>query len=262
MLDKVVQDLTNEEGTGIWSNMEAVRLHIAAPTMTTAHYLRLASAYRGQREQVNEMFDGGFPPQPLKLRGQEKDEFLEKLRLAVYTSCLAAYVQGLAVIEAAEQENKWCIDYLAVWQIWRAGCIIQSDYISDEILKPAFDAWAARKGKALEGGEGETINLLLEQNVTADLKRGYPSLKSVLARCTENDFVVPAMSATAEYIKYISSIGEWPTFGMVALGMLMCLQICRRAFMKRSWITSGRICMMRGVIACRCRRLGSIILSG
>lgn len=190
--------------------MEAVRLHIAAPTMTTAHYLRLASAYRGQREQVNEMFEGGFPPQPLKLDGKEIDDFLEKLRMAVYTSCLASYVQGLAVIEAAEQENKWCIDYLAVWQIWRAGCIIQSDYISDEILKPAFDAWASRKGKPLEGGEGETLNLLLGKNVVRDLKRGYPSLKSVLARGSENDFVVPALSATAEWIKYVSSI-DLPT---------------------------------------------------
>ena len=208
VLDKVVQDLTGEEGTGIWSNMEAVRLHIASPTMTTAHYLRLASAYRGQRETVNKMFDGGYPPQKIDLQGKERDDFLEHLRQAVYTACLASYVQGLSVIEAAEQENKWCIDYLAVWQIWRAGCIIQSDYISDEILKPAFDAWAERKGKPLEGGEGETLNLLLEQRVIDDLRKGYASLKKVVARGVENDFVVPSMSATLEYVKYISNIGK------------------------------------------------------
>lgn len=215
VLDKVVQDLTGEEGTGIWSNMEAVRLHIAAPTMTTAHYLRLASAYRGQREAVHRMVSGGFPSENLYLEGQARTDFLEHLRRAVYTACLASYIQGISVIEAAEQENKWCIDYLAVWQIWRAGCIIQSDYISDEILKPAFDAWAARKRKPLEGGEGETINLLLEQRVLDDLKKGYPSLKRVVTRSVEGDHVVPAMSATLEYIKYSSSVGEldarvWP----------------------------------------------------
>ena len=208
VLDKVVQDLTGEEGTGIWANMEAVRLHIAAPTLTTAHYLRLASAYRGQRETVNKIFGGAHHPQIIELQGKDRDDFLEHLRKAVYTACLASYMQGLSVIEAAEQENKWCIDYLAVWQIWRAGCIIQSDYISDEILKPAFDAWAARKGKPLDGGEGETLNLLLEQKVVDDLKKGYPSLKKIVARGVEDDFVVPSMSATLEYIKYISSIGK------------------------------------------------------
>lgn len=201
-----MQDLTGEEGTGVWSNMEAVRLHVAAPTMTVAHYLRLASAYRGQREHVNSLFGGGFPPQKLNLPTEQRKGFLEHLRKAVYVSCLAAYVQGLAVIDAANEENKWCIDYLAVWQIWRAGCIIQADYISDEILKPVFDAWAARKGKRHPKGQGESINLLLEQRVVDDLKKGYPSLKNVVAKAVEADHVVPAMSATSEWIRYVSGV--------------------------------------------------------
>ena len=34
--DKVVQDIDGSEGTGIWSQNEAVRLHVPAPTLTAA----------------------------------------------------------------------------------------------------------------------------------------------------------------------------------------------------------------------------------
>lgn len=241
--------------------MEAVRLHVAAPTMTTAHYLRLASAYRGQRENVHKLIDGGFQPQPLEISGKERDAFLEHLRMAVYTSCLASYIQGMNVIEAAEQENKWCIDYQAVWQIWRAGCIIQSDYISEEILKPAFDAWSARNGKPMERGDGETINLLLEKKPLDGLRTGYSSLKKVLARCTEHDFVVPAMSATLEYIKYSTSTGELEDEEVVQTDVDM-LQTYQPLSTKHSSTTSAPTCTMRGEIKCLCQRRVSIISSG
>lgn len=195
MLDKVVQDLTGEEGTGVWSNIEAVRLHIVAPTLTTAHYFRLGSAYEGQRKSVKKLLDGGFPPQKLDVK--DKDAFVEKLRIAVATACLASYVQGLNVIEAADKENKWSINYPSVWQIWRGGCIIQADYISDEILKPV-----------LTDTKRESINLLYEERVAKDFKKGYPALKEVLAHACAADFVVPSLSATLEYLKYQSNTGK------------------------------------------------------
>lgn len=198
-MDKVVQDLTGEEGTGVWSNEEAVRLHIVAPTLTTAHYFRLASAYEGQRKHINKETGGGFKPQ--KLEVDDKKAFVELLRVAVYTTCLASYAQGINVIEAANQENKWSINYDAIWQIWRAGCIIQADYISDEILKPVF-----------LNKDRKTVNLLYEQNVAKAFKDGYPKLKKVLAAAMEGDFIVPSLSATLEYIKYQSNTGEFFPF--------------------------------------------------
>ena len=34
--DKVVQDIDGSEGTGLWSQQEAVRTHVPAPTLTAA----------------------------------------------------------------------------------------------------------------------------------------------------------------------------------------------------------------------------------
>lgn len=64
-----------------------------------------------------------------KWTGSEKEKaaFLENLRRAVYTAFLAAFVQGINVIDLADKENKWSINFAEVIQIWRNGCIIRCD---------------------------------------------------------------------------------------------------------------------------------------
>ena len=68
VLDKVVQDVTGEEGTGVWSNTESIELHVPAFTLNIAHAFRLASAFRGDREEASKALDGGFPPKDLKVQ--------------------------------------------------------------------------------------------------------------------------------------------------------------------------------------------------
>jgi 6-phosphogluconate dehydrogenase len=194
--DKVVQDFTGEEGTGIWANEEAVSRHIPAPTLTTAHFFRLASAKRSLRIQAKEAMRADFGPQPLSLTDAEKSKFVEDLRIAVYIACLGSYIQGMNIIEQADRDNKWNVDYAAVLQIWRAGCIIQADYLA-ELLEPIFEDYKAR----------DSMNLLLEPTIAKEFKNGFPSLRKVVVRSVENDFIIPALSATLEYIKYQTNTG-------------------------------------------------------
>ncbi|EMC99464.1 hypothetical protein BAUCODRAFT_63981 [Baudoinia panamericana UAMH 10762] len=204
--DKVVQDYTGEEGTGIWSNTEAVERHVPAPTLTMAHYFRIASGDRHQRATIQKIFGVGsgkpnddhtavFPPQ--KLEGvSDRKAFLEDLRMAVYTACLAAYCQGMIIIDKADRANHFNVNYTSLLQIWRAGCIIQADYINEKLLQPIY---TSKKEKPDE------INPLYESDVANDLKRGFPHLKKVVAKGVEGDHVIPALSATLEYIKYQTS---------------------------------------------------------
>jgi 6-phosphogluconate dehydrogenase len=194
-----VQDITGEEGTGVWSNIEAIDLHIPAFTLNISHAFRLASAYRGDREESNKVFEGGFPPQALELA--DKEAFIEDLRKATYAACLASYIQGLNVIAAADQEHGWKIDYSQVWQIWRAGCIIQADYLSDSILAPILKSSNAKPS---------TMNLNLNPRAAKDIKNCYPSLRKIVAKAVEKDQVAPALSATLEYFKVVSGT-ELPT---------------------------------------------------
>ncbi|KAI4741464.1 6-phosphogluconate dehydrogenase C-terminal domain-like protein [Aureobasidium sp. EXF-12298] len=195
--DKVVQDITGEEGTGIWSNEEAVGEHIPAPTLSSAHFFRLASADRAQRDRAQKTFGGGFPAQKLDVK--DKTEFLEDLRVATYTACLAAYVQGINVIDHKNREVHWNINFSEVLQIWRAGCIIQADYIAS-LLEPIF----------AEFRNTDTMNLLFEKTVASDLKKGQPALKRVVVQAVLGDHVVPAISSSLDYIKYQTGL-ELPT---------------------------------------------------
>jgi len=191
VLDKVVQDITGEEGTGIWSNLQAIELHVPAFTLNVAHALRLASAYRGEREQANKTIQGGFPAQKLKIK--DKDAFLEDLRKATYAACLASFIQGLNVILRADKAHGWNINYASVLQIWKAGCIIQADYLSDSIL-------AAR----LYSRNREDVNLLYDPRAMEDVRKCYPALRRVVAKGVETDQVMPALSTTLEYFKVVT----------------------------------------------------------
>lgn len=192
VVDKVTQDVTGEEGTGIWSNTEAIERHIPAPTLNAAHTFHLASAYLSDRECAEKTMGGGFPPQKIELDKIEKAQFLESLRKSVYVACLASFIQGLNVIDAANKEHKWEIDYAAVVQIWKAGCIIEADYIPSEILAPVLTD---------KNGTTDNFNLLFSQMAMQDVKKCFLSLRKVVAKCVETDQVVPALSASLEYFQ-------------------------------------------------------------
>ncbi|OAL04598.1 6-phosphogluconate dehydrogenase C-terminal domain-like protein [Phaeosphaeriaceae sp. SRC1lsM3a] len=198
VLDKVVQDVTGEEGTGVWSNTEAIELHVPAFTLNIAHAFRLASAFRGDREKASKVLDGGFPPGALNV--QDQRAFIEDLRKATYASCLASFIQGFNIIARADQQHEWNIDYSQVWQIWRAGCIIQADYISDELLAPIL------KSKP----SSEDLNLNFSPRVAKDIRNCFPALRRVVAKSVETDQVTPAISATLEYFK-VASGTDLPT---------------------------------------------------
>lgn len=98
-----------------------------APTLSDAHYVRVASAFRKDRKKVKATFGGHFPLAKWTGSEEEKPALLENLRKAVYTTFLAAFVQGINVIDLADQENKWSINFSEIIQIWRNGCIIKAD---------------------------------------------------------------------------------------------------------------------------------------
>ena len=50
---------------------------------------------------------------------------------------LASFIQGCNLIATTSHSKKWNIKMSEVIRIWRAGCIVQSDYISD-LLEPLY----------------------------------------------------------------------------------------------------------------------------
>lgn len=189
VLDKVVQDDDDSEGTLFWSVSEAALRHVSAPTHAAGQFFRVASGDRDQRLRVAEKTK---IPAPKKVDVKDKEAFIETLRKAVYASYLAGYCQGLELIARASKDEGWGVDLATVIRIWRAGCIIQEEHIAD-MLEPIF-----------EGAKEPIMNIKLIDEVAKDLHEGYAPLKEVVLRGVEWDNYVPSLSASLEYVKYIS----------------------------------------------------------
>jgi 6-phosphogluconate dehydrogenase len=129
----------------------------------------------------------------LQLPEQERKDLFRDLQRATYASFLVSYVQGLHIIEKADQEQKWQIDLAGILQLWRGGCIIQSDYIVDLFEK-------------VYRQDGHDDNDLLDHHeIGGSLMENYPALKRVVLKAMEADAPVPSMSASLEYLKYAGS---------------------------------------------------------
>jgi 6-phosphogluconate dehydrogenase len=187
VLDKVVQDDDNSEGTPLWCLMESASRHVSCPTLAAAHYLRIASGNRIERVRAAKKLEMPMPKPIEGTRGH--DEIIENLRQAVYCSFLASFCQGLELISRASIDEGWDVKLGDCLQIWRAGCIIQSDHIAD-ILQPALEA------------NNELTNAKFVDSVAHELHQSFQGLKQIVMQGTYSDQYLPALSATLEYLKY------------------------------------------------------------
>lgn len=169
--------------------------HVPAPSLTAAHYLRIASSQIEQRIAVNSSI-GTIAPQQLNVTENERSEILRHLGHAVYLATLMCFVQGLDVLERENKKEKWGVNIPRVLEIWKAGCIIKSDAIS-EILQTLY-------------AEGDHVHLLCKPQIAEEVKRCRPSLKKIVLQGIEVDAHVPCLSATLDYVKYIGGI-DLPT---------------------------------------------------
>ncbi|KAJ5244875.1 hypothetical protein N7489_004971 [Penicillium chrysogenum] len=187
VLDKVVQDDDDTEGTPFWNIMESASRHISTPTLATAHYLRIASGNRAERLLAAKKLR--IPGPKSFHRIKDKSTVIEHLRCAVYCCFLASFCQGLEMITRASDDEAWGINLRQCLRVWRGGCIIQADGIAD-LLEPVLSA------------DHHWTNLKHSDEVAGELHRAFSSLKEIVVQGTLSDQYLPAISASLEYLKY------------------------------------------------------------
>lgn len=139
---------------------------------------------------------GNTAPKVIKSTGDERSAILKQLGDAVYAATLACFVQGLDVMERENRRQNWGINIPRVLDIWKAGCIIKSDAIS-ELLQETYAA-------------GPHAHLLCKPQIADEIKRCWPSLKEIVIQSIKVDARVPCLGATLEYLKYIGGV-DLPT---------------------------------------------------
>ncbi|RUM96209.1 NADP-dependent phosphogluconate dehydrogenase [Pseudaminobacter arsenicus] len=178
---EVIIDRAGQKGTGKWSAIEAQTLGVSATAIEAAVSARILSSLKDERLAAEQAYGSGGLP---KFEGR-RDVVLRDLELALFAGKIAAYAQGFAVMAAASKEYHWNLPLPTIAKIWRAGCIIRSQFLGT--LAEAFEAG------------GELANLLMAPAFIEMMKETHPSLRRIVARTAEAGLPMPALSSALSY---------------------------------------------------------------
>lgn len=115
----------------------------------------------------------------------DKQEFIEKVRRALYLGKIVSYAQGFQQLKAASDEYQWQLNYGEIARIFRAGCIIRAQF-----LQKITDAYSQNPSLA---------NLMLApyfKNITDEYQQ---SLRDIVCFGVQNGIPLPTLTAAISY---------------------------------------------------------------
>lgn len=177
----VILDRAGQKGTGKWSVIEAQQLGVPATAIEAAVAARVLSSLKDERTSAEKAYGTAG----IAAFGGARDAVLADLELALFAGKIAAYAQGFAVMAAASHEFGWNLPLPTIAKIWRAGCIIRSQFLGT--LADAFDT------------SEPASNLLMAPAFVAMMKEAHPSLRRMVARAAETGLPTPALASALAY---------------------------------------------------------------
>jgi len=111
---------------------------------------------------------------------------LSDLRDATILACMASYAQGMALLQEASKVHDYNLDFAAIGQIWKGGCIIRA-----RLLQRIQNAYSANQALA---------NLLIDPWFAEQVNRRLPDLRRVVADAALAGIPVPCLSSSLDYI--------------------------------------------------------------
>ncbi|MBL8582379.1 MAG: NADP-dependent phosphogluconate dehydrogenase [Rhizobiaceae bacterium] len=175
----IILDRAGQKGTGKWSVIEAQRLGVPATAIEAAVAARVLSSLKTEREAAEKVF-GKLQVKPFP----KSDKVFADLEQALLAGKIAAYAQGFAVLKAASAEFGWNLPLPTVAKIWRAGCIIRSQFL----------------GKMAEAYSGGPIdNLMMAPTFVEVMKGAHGPLRRIVAAASEAGLPTPALSSALNY---------------------------------------------------------------
>lgn len=180
-LVELVLDTAAQKGTGKWTSDNALDLGVPLPVITESVFARFMSALKEERVAASKILTGP----KVKEINENKEEWVESLRQALYMSKIASYAQGFAQMRAASEHYDWKLNYGEIAMIFRGGCIIRAAFLQK--IKEAYDR------------DPEIANLLLDPYFKEIADKYQESLRKVVALAVENGIPVPGLSAAISY---------------------------------------------------------------
>ena len=172
LLDKVV-DRAGQKGTGRWASLAALDLGVAAPSIAEAVFARAVSSCIEERHAL-----AGAEPGPVDIP-------IDDLEAAMRAATLLSFLQGFALIAAADARDGWRVDPVAVAKVWRAGCILRA---------PLLDRLSRAFGDLPEGAHP-----LSAPDLKTELAETLPGLRRTAAAAILGGYAVPALTSALSW---------------------------------------------------------------
>ena len=182
----VIVDAAGQKGTGRWTVKAALDLGIPTTGIGEAVFARALSSSLDQRAAARDLPSGEVTGGP-----EDRDEFIEKVRRALYASKIVAYSQGFDEINAGAAEYGWDIDRGALATIWRGGCIIRARFLNR--IKEAYDR------------NPELPALLLDLYFRDQVSECLDAWRDVVVTATRMGLPAPVFSSSLAYYDALRS---------------------------------------------------------
>ncbi|HEY5054775.1 MAG TPA: decarboxylating NADP(+)-dependent phosphogluconate dehydrogenase [Acidobacteriaceae bacterium] len=180
MVDKIL-DAAGQKGTGKWTAISALDLGMPLTLIGESVFARCLSALKDERMAASKVL--AAPQTATKI--EDRKQFIEDVRRALYCSKMISYAQGYMLLRAAEKDQGWRLNMGGVALMWRGGCIIRSAFLGN--IKAAFDK------------NPELANLLLDDFFAGALNRYQASWRKALVHAVEVGVPTPAFSTALAF---------------------------------------------------------------
>ena len=179
----VIVDQAGQKGTGRWTVKAALDLGIPTTGIGEAVFARALSGAADQRAAT----EGQLPTGDIAdgVSDDERPEFIEDVRRALYASKLVAYAQGFDEIKAGSEEDGWDIDPRDLATIWRDGCIIRAKF-----LNRIVDAYNTNP---------DVESLLLDPYFKNEMGDLINSWRRVVIAATQTGLPIPVFASSLSY---------------------------------------------------------------
>ena len=182
LVEKIV-DAAGQKGTGLWTVVSALEMGVPVPTIYAALNARVLSSLRQERLAAEAVLPA---PTAHQFDLGSVDSGMAALRDACIAASIASYGQGMALLQEASKLHNYHLNFSAIGQIWKGGCIIRA-----RLLQRIQDAY---------GANPELPNLMVDPWFADQINRRLPGLRQVVAGAALAGIPVPCLSSTLDYI--------------------------------------------------------------
>lgn len=175
-----ILDTAGQKGTGKWTGINALDMGIPLTLIAESVFARCLSAQKDERVKASQR----LPKQATAFTG-DKQAMIDAIHDALYASKIISYAQGFQLMREAAKEYNWTLNYGDIALMWRGGCIIRSQFLSD--IKQAYD------------NNPELENLLLADYFSAAMAKADAGWRKAVIQGIELNVPTPAFSSALAY---------------------------------------------------------------